>query len=278
MQTDKVSTADVAKLRKMTGAGVMDSKKALKQARGDFEKAIDILRKGGKKLAARRADSAGTEGVVVAQTTRGETLGFMLSLNCETDFVAKTEDFRRLSRDILEVAVQKNTLSTAALWDEKLGDVPIREKLIAQTGVVGEKISVDHFSRLEAPYVGYYVHSNDKIGALVGLSKRVSAVREVAKNIAMQVVAMSPIALNEAGVDRERVARELEIGRESAIRAGKPAELADSIAQGRLRKFFKENALLSQAYIKDNALSVEKYLQSMDGDLKIVAFKKIALG
>lgn len=278
MQTEKIPAADVAKLRKMTGAGMMDSKKALEQAQGDFERATDILRKNGQKIAVKRADRDRAEGVVVAQTHDGETLGIMLSLNCETDFVAKNEDFMRLSRDILDIAVQKNTSSAAVLLDEKIGHITIREKLTEQTGVIGERIEIDHFSRLEAPYVGYYIHSNHKIGALVGLSKRVSAAREAARNIAMQVVAMNPIALDEKGVSEAVVARELEIGREWAIRAGKPAELAARIAQGRLRKFLKENTLVAQTYIKDEGLTVEKYLQSIDGDLKIVAFEKIALG
>lgn len=278
METYKVKAADVAKLRKMTGAGMMDSKKALQEAGGDFDKATGILRKKGQKLAAKRADRDNAEGVVVAKRNADDTLGIMLSLNCETDFVAKNEDFIQLAHSLLALALERDTPNLETLLDETMGDLGVREKLTEQTAVIGEKIEINHFSRLEAPYVGCYIHANNKIGALVGLSKGGSAAAEVAKNVAMQVAAMSPIALDREGVSQRALEHELEIGKELAIKEGKPAELAEKIARGRLGKFFRENTLVSQDYIKDNKLSVEKYVQSVDRDLSITAFEKINLG
>ena len=278
MKTYKVVAAEVAKLRKMTGAGMMDSKKALQEAEGNFEKATDILRKKGQKVAAKRADRDNAEGVVVAGRNPESTLGIMLSLNCETDFVAKNEDFIRLAHTLLALALERDASSLEALHGEALEGLSAAEKLTEQTGVIGEKIEVKHFSRLEAPYVGYYIHANNKIGALVGLSKNLSASEEIARNVAMQVAAMNPIALDRQGVSQEAIDRELEIGRELAIKESKPTEMADKIARGRLGKFFRENALVSQDYIKDNKLSVEKYVQSADRDLRIISFEKINLG
>lgn len=278
METYKVVAAEVAKLRKMTGAGMMDSKKALQEAEGNFEKATDILRKKGQKVAAKRADRDNAEGVVVAGRNPESTLGIMLSLNCETDFVAKNEDFIRLAHTLLALALERDASSLEALHGEALEGLSVAEKLTEQTGVIGEKIEVKHFSRLEAPYVGYYIHANNKIGALVGLSKNLSASEEIARNVAMQVAAMNPIALDRQGVSQEAIDRELEIGRELAIKEGKPTEMADKIARGRLGKFFRENALVSQDYIKDNKLSVEKYVQSANRDLRITSFEKINLG
>ncbi len=273
----KITAADVNKLRKMTGAGMMDCKNALVEAEGDFEKAIEILRKKGQKVAAKRADRESSEGVVVATLNADKTRGVLISLNCETDFVAKNADFIQLAEDFGKVALNYNSKEEflQAPFD---GNISVADKLTEQTGVIGEKIEIGGFEVLEAPYLGSYIHSNKKIGTLVGLSKNIPGVEEVAHDVAMQVAAMSPVALDEQSVPQAVIDKELEIAKEQLRNEGKPENMLDKIAQGKLKKFFKENTLVNQAFIKDNKKSVADYVKSLDPELKVTGFKRVALG
>lgn len=271
----KITAAEVNKLRKQTGAGMMDCKKALVEAEGDFEQAVDILRKKGQKVAAKRADREATEGCVLAGTNGDNSFGAIVSLNCETDFVAKNDSFVELTQSILNVALESSFADKDALMAASLGDMTVAEKLVEQTGVIGEKLEIGSYEVVEAPFVASYIHAGNKLATLVGLSKEAS---EAGRNVAMQAAAMNPIALDKDGVDQETIDRELEVGKDLARQEGKPEEMLDKIAMGRLGKFFKENTLTQQAYIRDNKLSVEKYLQSEDKDLKAVSFKRVGLG
>ncbi len=273
----KITAADVNKLRKMTGAGMMDCKNALVEADGDFEKAVEILRKKGQKVAAKRADRESTEGVVVVKMNPEKTHGVVISLNCETDFVAKNEDFIKLAEKFAEVALNYADKESflKAPFDDKIS---VEEKLIEQTGVIGEKLEIGDFQTLDAAYLGSYVHSNKKIGTLVGFNKVVDGIDEVAHDVAMQVAAMAPIALDEESVPEEVVQKELEIAMEQLRNEGKPENMLEKIAQGKLKKFFKENTLVNQAFIKDNKKSVAEYVKSLDPELKITGFKRVALG
>lgn len=272
-----ITAAEVNKLRQMTGAGMMDCKKALTEANGDFDAAIDILRKKGQKVAANRADRDAAEGLVLAKTSPDAKQGILVSVNCETDFVAKNADFAHMAEKIAEIALQHMTADTEALkalpYANKLS---VGEKLIEQTGVIGEKIDVNYCQSLEAAYVFAYNHPGNRVASLVGLNKEGHEV--VAKDVAMQVVAMAPIALDKSSTPQSVVEKELEIGKDLAIQEGKAPEMADKIAQGRLNKFFKESTLLAQEFIKDNKMSVEQYVQKADKDLKVVGFKRHALG
>ncbi len=273
----KITAADVNKLRKMTGAGMMDCKNALVEAEGDFEKAIEILRKKGQKVAAKRADRESSEGVVVATLNDDKTRGVLISLNCETDFVAKNEDFIKLAEQFGKIALNYNSKDEflKAPFDDKIS---VAEKVTEQTGVIGEKIEIGGFEVLEGGYLGSYIHSNKKIGTLVALNKKVDGVEEVAHDVAMQVAAMSPIALDENSVPQEVIDKELEIAKEQLRNEGKPENMLDKIAQGKLKKFFKENTLVNQAFIKDNKKSVADYVKSLEPDLKLTGFKRVALG
>lgn len=271
----KITAAEVNKLRKQTGAGMMDCKKALVEAEGDFEKAVDILRKKGQKVAAKRADREATEGCVLAAANADNGFGAIVSLNCETDFVAKNDSFVELTRSILDAALSGKIADKDALLAASLSDMTVAEKLVEQTGVIGEKLEIGSYEVVEAPFVATYIHAGNKLATLVGLSKEAA---EAGKNVAMQAAAMNPIALDKDGVDQATIDRELEVGKDLARQEGKPEEMLDKIAMGRLGKFFKENTLTQQAYIRDNKLSVEKYLQSEDKDLAAVSFKRVGLG
>ncbi len=272
-----ITAADVNKLRQMTGAGMMDCKKALTEANGDFEAAIDILRKQGQKVAAKRADRDATEGLVIATTNAGNTQGALVCVNCETDFVAKNADFTAMAERIAAIALEKGldgveALKTAAFDSNGLS---IAEKLVELTGVIGEKIDVSACAKVEAPYVFAYNHPGNKVASLVGLSK--SGFEGAAKDVAMQVAAMAPVALNKETVPQRVIDKEIEIGKELAIQEGKPADMAEKIAHGRLNKFFKESTLLAQEFIKDNKLSVEQYLKAQDKDLTATGFARHSL-
>lgn len=271
----KITAAEVNKLRKQTGAGMMDCKKALVEAEGDFEQAVDILRKKGQKVAAKRADREATEGCVLAGSNEANNFGAIVSLNCETDFVAKNDSFVELTQSILNVALESNIADKDGLLAASLGDMTVAEKLVEQTGVIGEKLEIGSYEVVESDFVASYIHAGNKLATLVGLNKEAA---EAGKNVAMQAAAMNPIALDKDGVDQATIDRELEVGKDLARQEGKPEEMLDKIAMGRLGKFFKENTLTQQAYIRDNKLSVEKYLQSVDKDLKAVAFKRVGLG
>ena len=277
MSTMAISAADVNKLRQMTGAGMMDCKKALTEANGDFDAAIDVLRKQGQKVAAKRADRDATEGLVIAKTNADSTVGVLVCVNCETDFVAKNADFTAMAERMTAIALEKGISSLEALKSAAYDSngMTIAEKLIEQTGVIGEKIDVSACSEVKAPFVYAYNHPGNKVASLVGLNK--AGFEVAAKDVAMQVAAMGPVALDKASTPQSVIDKELEIGKELAIQEGKPADMAEKIAQGRLNKFFKESTLLAQEFIKDNKMSVEQYLKSQDKDLTATDFKRHSL-
>ncbi|MCM8568728.1 translation elongation factor Ts [Gramella jeungdoensis] len=272
----KITAAEVNKLRKATGAGMMDCKKALVEADGDFDQAIELLRKKGQKVAAKRADRESSEGAAIAQVNGDNTKGVIISLNCETDFVAKNEDFIKLANDFADMALNYSTKEELLKAD--YNGISVEDKLTEQTGVIGEKIEIGAFKTLEAPFVGSYIHAGNKIAVLTGLSKNVDGAEEAAKNVSMQAAAMNPVALNEEGVDQETIDKEIEIAKDTLRQEGKPENMLDKIAQGKLQRFFKDNTLVHQAYIKDNKQSVAQYVKSVDGDLEVVGFERVALG
>lgn len=276
MSTVAITASDVNKLRQMTGAGMMDCKKALTEANGDFEAAVDILRKKGQKVAANRADRTAAEGCVLAKTNTDKTFGIVLSLNCETDFVAKNESFIALTNSILELAINNKVKSKEELLSQKLGDITVADKLTEQTGVIGEKLEIGAFEYIEAPFIGVYIHAGNRLAVLTAFNKTAPA--DVAKQTSMQVAAMAPIAVDEKSVSEDIVKREIEVGKELAIQEGKPAEMAEKIAMGRLNKFYKESTLLNQEFISDNKLTIKQYLANADKELTVTAFKRVALG
>lgn len=267
--------ADVAKLRNTTGAGMMDCKKALVEAEGDFDKAIEILRKKGQKVAANRSDRESTEGAVIARVNEDNTLGAVISLNCETDFVAKNQDFVELAYELAEMAI------TAASKEELLATdfhgITVSEKLIEQTGVIGEKIEIGSFEKIEGPFLGAYIHAGNKIAAITALSSKVDGAEEIAKTVSMQVAAMNPIALDETQVSQDTIDKELEIERDILTKEGKPANIIDNILKGKIQKFYKENTLVHQAFIKDAHLSVADFVKADHKDLKVVGFVRASL-
>lgn len=269
------AAADVAKLRNTTGAGMMDCKKALVEAEGDFEKAIDILRKKGQKVAANRADRESTEGAVIARVNEDNTLGAIISLNCETDFVAKNEAFIELAYELAEMAIVAATKEELLATD--FHGITVAEKLIEQTGVIGEKIEIGTFQRLDGPFLGAYIHAGNKIAAITSLSAKVDGADEVAKAVSMQVAAMNPIALDETQVSQETIDKELEIERELLTKEGKPANIIENILKGKMQKFYKENTLVHQSFIKDGSISVADYVKSANGDLKVTGFVRVSL-
>ncbi|MEC8546948.1 MAG: translation elongation factor Ts [Bacteroidota bacterium] len=272
----KITASEVNKLRKSTGAGMMDCKKALVEAEGDFEKAIEVLRKKGQKVAANRADRESSEGATLAKVNDDFTAGVLVSINCETDFVAKNDSYLDLANSLVNKALDYDTLENFLSSDFE--GMTVAEKLIEQTGVIGEKIEIGAFKKLTAPYVGSYIHAGNKIAALVGLSGIVDNAAEISKNVAMQVAAMNPIALDEEGVEASIIQKEIEIAKDQLRKEGKPEEMLDNIAKGKIKRFFKDNTLINQAYIKDSKNSVANYVKSIDPDLTITGFMRIALG
>ncbi|MEM9052353.1 MAG: translation elongation factor Ts [Bacteroidota bacterium] len=273
----KITAAEVNKLRKQTGAGMMDCKKALVEAEGDFDKAIDILRKKGQKVAAKRSDREASEGVVLAKSNEAGNMGVILVLNCETDFVAKNEDFIKLAETILDKALEEKAESLESLKGMNFTgtSLTIDEKIIEQTGVIGEKLDLSSYEKIEADSVVAYIHPGNKLASLVGLNK--GNYNDLGRDIAMQVAAMAPVALDQAGVPQKIIDNEIEVGKDQAIQEGKPAELAEKIAKGRLNKFFQENTLLNQAFIKDNKKSIKQHLGDADKELTITEFKRSSL-
>ena len=271
-----ITAADVNKLRQTTGAGMMDCKKALVEADGDFEKAIEILRKKGQKVAANRSDRESTEGAAIATVNADKTVGVAITLNCETDFVGKNESFVQLAQDFAQMAL--NYKDKEALLAADFGGITVAEKLVEQTGVIGEKIEIGSFERVEGAFVGSYIHAGNKIAVVTALSAAVAGADEVAKNVSMQAAAMNPIALDEAGVDADTIAKEIEIAKEQLRAEGKPEAMLENIAKGKLNRFFKDNTLVNQDYIKDSSMSVAAYVKSVDANLSVSAFKRVALG
>lgn len=274
-----ISAQEVNKLRQMTGAGMMDCKKALVEADGDFDKAIEILRKKGQKVSEKRADRATSEGSVFIKTNSDNSLAALIALGCETDFVAKNEEFQQLGSDILEAAFDKKPSTVDELKTLKIGDLTIEDKIVELVGKIGEKIEVVAYEILEGEKVVPYIHSNNKLGVLVALKNANGTdVEPAGRDVAMQIAAMNPVALDKDGVDQATIDRELEIGRDQAKQEGKPENIIEKIAEGKLNKFFKDNTLLNQAFVKDNSMTVAKYLDSVNKGLTVSAFKRISIG
>jgi elongation factor Ts len=274
----KVSLADINKLRTNTGAGMMDCKKALEEAGGDYEQAVDLLRKKGIAKAAKREEREAREGVVIATTLPNQTRGIVIALNCETDFVARNENFSGLAAKIAQIAVDAfpDTLEELKAL-EFAGGVNIGDKVAEQNGIVGEKIELSVYEKITGAQVLPYNHSNNKLSVLVAINKRENTFEEAARNVAMQIAAMSPVSVSKDDVDPEIIAKEIEIGKELARNEGKAEEMLEKIAMGRLNKFFQESTLLSQKYVKDNDNTVEQYLKSLDKELTVTGFKRISI-
>ena len=275
MTTATITPADINKLRQQTGAGMMDCRKALTESNGDFETAIDYLRKKGQKVAALRGDREAKEGVVIAQTTKDNKTGFIINVSCETDFVSKNSEYIAFAQSIMDAVINANIKSADDLNQLMIEGERLTDKLNEQVARIGEKISVSRFERVDAPFVAAYIHGAYRMGVLVGLNKEAE---DAGKDVAMQIAAMNPIAIDEGSVPAETVAREKNIAVEQVKAEGKPAEMAEKIAMGKINKFFKESTLLAQPYVKDNNKSVADYLKSIDADLKVIEFKRVALG
>ncbi|MDX9946702.1 MAG: translation elongation factor Ts [Bacteroidales bacterium] len=271
-----ISSADVARLRRMTLAGMMDCKKALEESNGDFEKAVEIIRKKGQAVASKRADRDSTEGVVLAKASSDSTMGAMIVLNSETDFVAKNEDFIALASKILDLAITKKPADLEALKALPLENSTAGSKVTEYMGIIGEKLELAYYEKVEAPYVQAYIHPGNKLSSLAGFTKA-GLDAQVYKDVVMQIAAMNPVAIDKDDVPARVIEQELEIGREQAKREGKPEEMYDRIAQGKLSKFYKESTLLNQEYIKDNKMTIRQYLESVDKQLKVTSFKRYNL-
>ncbi|WP_268035736.1 translation elongation factor Ts [Algoriphagus sp. PAP.12] len=273
-----ITAQEVNKLRQMTGAGMMDCKKALTEAEGDFDKAVDILRKKGQKVSASRADRETKEGVVVTAVSENGAKGTILSLTCETDFVAKNEEFGAFATTLLNLAVEKGAASVEEIMAIPFENITVAEKIVEMTGKIGEKIEISHYEVVSAEAVVPYIHSNGKLGVLVGLTNIGGDVEEAGKDVAMQIAAMNPVALDKDGVDASTVEREIEVGKEQARAEGKPEEMLEKIAMGKLNKFYKENTLLSQQFVKDSSKTIAQYLDGVSKGMTVSAFKRISIG
>ncbi|MDQ3394080.1 MAG: translation elongation factor Ts [Bacteroidota bacterium] len=274
-----ITAQEVNKLRQMTGAGMMDCKKALTEANGDFEAAIDLLRKKGQKVSASRSDRETTEGSVFVKTNGDQTEGILIALGCETDFVAKNDSFVELGNSILNVAYETKAQSIEELKAQKIGNLSVEEKIIELVGKIGEKIDIVAFENLKSEAVIPYIHAGNKLGVLVALKGgTANEVKDAGKDVAMQIAAMKPVGVDKDDVDPSLIAREIEIGKEQARAEGKPEEMLEKIAQGKLNKFYKDNTLLNQAFVKDNSLTIAKYLDNVKKGLTVSAFKRVAIG
>ncbi|CAM4354514.1 elongation factor Ts [Cytophagaceae bacterium 50C-KIRBA] len=274
-----ITAADVNKLRQMTGAGMMDCKKALTEADGDFEAAIDFLRKAGQKVAAKRAENATNEGVVLVALSADHSNGKLIALACETEPVSKVPDFNNLAQSILEAAVKSHAPSASALLAEPLSDGrSVEGHIIELTGKIGEKITLAAYENIDAEKIVSYIHSNNKIGVLVAFEGvEGTDVTEVGKDIAMQITAMKPVALDKDGVDAETIQREIEIGKDQARQEGKPEAMLEKIAVGKLEKFYRESTLLNQQFVKDSSINIRQLLEQTQKGLTISTFKRVAL-
>ncbi len=269
------TTADVVKLRKTTGAGMMDCKNALNEAGGDFNKALDIIRKKGQLVANKRADREATEGVVLAKTTADGSKGVMIVLNCETDFVAKNENFIQFAESLLNVAVEKLPANLEELKKLDLDGKSIEDSVVEQVGIIGEKLDLSFYSKIEADTVVPYMHPGNNLASMVGFNKKPET--QVGKDIAMQVAAMNPVAVDKDQIPREIIDKEIEIGRDQAKQEGKPEQLLEKIAMGKLNKFFKERTLLNQEFIKDNKQTIKQYLEGVDKELAVTGIERYNL-
>ena len=270
-----ITAADINKLRQATGAGMLDCRKALTESNGEFEAAIDWLRKQGQKVAAKRSDREAKEGVILAKTLADNKAGIVLCISCETDFVSKNADFVAFAQSIMDAAVENNVNSVEELNNASINGSKVSDLINDKLASIGEKIEISKFERVEAPFVASYIHGANRMGVLVGLTQEAT---EAGKDVAMQIAAMNPLAVDERSISPETIEREKNIAIEMIKAEGKPAEMAEKIAMGKLNKFFKDNTLMAQAFVKDGNQSVEGYLKSINADLKVTEFKRVALG
>lgn len=274
-----ISAQDVNKLRQMTGAGMMDCKKALTEAEGDFEKAIEILRKKGQKVSASRSDREAKEGTVFVKVSDDKKEAVLIALNCETDFVAKNEEFQNLGKLITETAFAQKPASKDALLALAAGGLTLNDKIVELIGKIGEKIEVSEFVHMKGEAVIPYIHGGSKLGVLVSLKGVNGAdVSDAGKDVGMQIAAMNPVAVDEKSVDKTVIEKELEIAKAQILAEGKPENMVEKIAQGKLQKFFKENTLLHQAFVKDNGKTVAQYLDSITKGLTVAEFRRVSIG
>jgi elongation factor Ts len=270
-----ITAADINKLRKATGAGMLDCRKALTESNGDFEAAIDWLRKQGQKVAAKRSDREAKEGVVLAYTTADHKTGIVLCISCETDFVSKNADFVSFAQSIANAAVAHNVKSVEELSSIEINGAKVADMINDKLAAIGEKIEISKFERVDAPFVASYIHGANRMGVLVGMTTEAA---EAGKDVAMQIAAMNPLAVDESSIPADVIAREKDIAIELVKAEGKPAEMAEKIAMGKLNKFFKDNTLMAQPFVKDGSKSVADYLKGINADLKVTEFKRVALG
>ena len=270
-----ITAADINKLRQATGAGMLDCKKALTESNGDFEAAIDWLRKQGQKVAAKRSDREAKEGVIIAQTTADNTSGIVLCISAETDFVSNNADFVAFVKSIADAAIANGSNTTEELLDVTIGNEKVADMINDKLASIGEKIGITRFERVNAPYVASYIHGTNRMGVLVAMTKEAA---DAGKDVAMQIAAMNPLAVDETSIAPEAIERERAVAIEQIKAEGKPAEMAEKIAVGKVNKFFKDNTLMAQAFVKDGSKSVLEYLKSVDKDLTVTDFKRVALG
>jgi elongation factor Ts len=279
MSTVTITAADINKLRQATGAGMLDCRKALTETNGDFEAAIDWLRKQGQKVAAKRSDREAKEGVIIAGTSADHKTGFIVCISCETDFVSKNSDFVAFAKGIAEAAIANNVKSAEELNEVSINGAKVADLINDKLTSIGEKIGVAKFERIEAPYVASYIHGANRMGVLVGLSAEAA---EAGKDVAMQIAAMNPLAVDPESIPAASIERErsivVETMKADPKMAGKPDEMIAKIAEGKLNAFFKENTLYAQAFVKDGGKTVGEYLKSVSADLKVTEFKRVALG
>ena len=274
-----ISAKDVNELRQKTGSGMMDCKKALVEAEGDFQKAIDILRKKGQKVSEARSNRETSEGIVLFKLNSDETKASILSFTCETDFVAKNDEFNSLAQNILDTAFDNNLESIESVLASEIDGSSIEQLIIEMVGKIGEKIKISDFKVMGGEKIVPYIHAGSKLGVLVSLNNTSNTDYVTAgKDVAMQIAAMNPIALDEEHVDQSVIEKEIEIGKEQAIKEGKPEQIIEKIAQGKLQKFFKENTLLSQSFVKDNNLTIKDYLETFSKDLSVGGFIRVSIG
>jgi elongation factor Ts len=271
-----INAADVAKLRRVTLAGMMDCKKALEESEGNFDKAIEIIRKKGQAVANKRADKEASEGVVLSRAASNGKIGAMIVLNSETDFVAKNADFLALANKILDVALANNPANLEELKSLPMDGGKVGEKVVEYVGIIGEKLDLSYFEKIEAAHVQAYIHPGNRLATMVGFTKS-GVDAQVYKDVAMQIAAMNPVAVDKNFVSETIIAQEIEIGKEQARRDGKPEDMLEKIAQGKLAKFFKENTLLNQDFVKDNKMTIRQYLQSANKELTVTEFKRFTL-
>ncbi len=272
----QIKAADVAKLRTITGAGMMDCKQALEESNGNFDEAIDILRKKGQKVANKRADREAREGSVVGKTTADNKTAIMLTLNCETDFVAKNERFINLVNTVVDLAVEKLPNSLEELKNLPMNNQTVNENIIEQIGVIGEKLELSYYEKISGATTFAYNHPGNKLASIVAFNKE-NLDSQVVKDVAMQIAAMNPIAIDKDDISKETLQKELEIGKEQAINEGKSPEMAEKIAVGKLNKFYQESTLLNQQFVKDNKLTIRDYLKNTTKDATVTAFRRFSL-